>query len=308
VIGRLISGKELTRLGLGEIDGRVDLRGLVIPRPETVPFGAMGGLLLERATSPFTRIEGVSWEGLDFSWGDLSGIKLHHVRIRNCLLNGTGFSQVGMWGTEVADTSFTNSFMVDTVLGSLGKFNGNTARNQWNGVNFIRADLRDAVFHGADFADCRFEDCNLAEVQMGQCNFTRVTFSGLLREVTFDSRDIGDRPAPKPLIDVDFSSAVFSFVAFRGTYLERVAFPDLPGLRVIPDAPRIARRQLALLGDDPSEDARMVRHLLEDDLKWPGPDDSVSIWYRSDWVQSIGESFANLYESLLDRALEGEGA
>ena len=88
-------------------------------------------------------------------------------------------------------------------------------------------------------------------VHFDGCLFDSVKFGGVIRDGRFDNREIPEqRPDPEPMRSVDFSPATLVEVDFWGCRFDNVTFPDEPGLIMIPNYPKVARRQFDLIQDD----------------------------------------------------------
>jgi hypothetical protein len=134
------------------------------------------------------------------------------------------------------------------------------------------------------------------------------TFSGLVKEVLFDCREIPGRPVAGVLVDLDFTEATFEDVEFRGCRFDGLKLPKAPGVYLIPAFPLVARRALELLEGNPSIEARMLRGQFTNSLKLPGSDDSVDVFNRRDYVASGGETLADLAETVFMEALGDVGS
>lgn len=278
--------------GVGIHEGRLDLRGLAWTSPQPVAMESARGARLA-VLDGVVELRGVMWRGLDLSGAQLPGLRFLDSRIDDCRFDAANCADWRLWASQVVDCSFVGAKLSDAAIGTWWEGKANT----WLRVVFDSADLSGALVEACLLEDCSFGGTHLSEVEFDQVRLRRCRFAGLMRQVLFESRTLPRRAAPAPMVDVDFTEALFEDVEFRGCMFERVSLPQ--GVRVIPAYPRVARRGLELLAADESIDARMLRAQFENDLKLPGSEDAVGVYNRRDYVSSGGEGFADFAESIL---------
>lgn len=294
---RLVSGESFNGLDVGTYGGRVDLRGFRLPSPEAIERIVVGRLTATVIQGTIA-IGGVRWEGLDLSYSVLPSLRFFESVIDDCVFDGARCQDWRLWRTDVSRSRFVGC---DLRYSAMGTFDGRA--NSWVNVVFDRADLRDTHPERARFEGCDFLGSKLRGVQFEGCSLKAVRFSGVLRDVLFDCRELPNRPEPDPMTNVDFSGAEFHDVDFRACRFVDVVLPDEPGLRLVPNFPAVARRQLELLEENNSLEARQVKAVLEMELPWPGRPDSVGVFSRRDHLSSGGEPLADLAEQTLLQAL-----
>lgn len=179
-------------------------------------------------------------------------------------------------------------------------------RNEWRRVDFTGADLRVAACQSALYEDCDFSSANLTNVTFGQCALVRCTFSGRMRDVVFDGRELPGNSPPQPLVEVDFGRAVFEDVELLGYVLDRVVLPRDPDVRVIRGYRSVVERALAQLGDDESLPARMLRAEFSNWLHMARAATEDSVFNRRDYLASGGEELADLAAVVLGPIEEGQ--
>lgn len=202
VVARLSAGRDLDDLGLGEVEGRIDLRGLQVD-PQVVTF------------------VGVRLAGLD-----LRGARIPSWRFDGCVVEDCRFDQATcgdwrLWRSQVRRCRFVGADLSGSAVGTWDEGEGNL----WSQVDFTGADLRVLTNRCATYEDCELADADLTGVVFEQCTLRRCHFAGELREVTFDGRAVDDRPAPRRWEDVDFREAHFDLVHFLDLDLADVALP-----------------------------------------------------------------------------------
>jgi len=242
-------------------------------------------------------LRGVSLAGLDLSGAVLPSLRLFGVRIEGCRLDGASCRDWRMWGTTVADSSFAGADLRGSVVGSWHE----GRRNEWRRVDFQGADLRHAVSWAALFEDCDFARARLDSVRFEQCALARCRFSGSLRRVAFDGRELPDRAAPSPLHGVDFRAARFEQVEFLGCKLDRAILPEDPDLELIPHYRCVVERSLALLEGDGSLEARMLRAEFTNALRMMRAADEDFVFNRRDY-RGRDEGLLRLAEDVYRRA------
>lgn len=202
VVARLAMGRPLDDLGLGTVEGRVDLRGLHVG---------------ERVVT----LVGVGLEGLDLSSARIPSWRFDDCAVRDCCFDRASCWDWRLWRTQVRHCRFVGTDLSGSAVGTWEDGEGNL----WSEVDFTGADLQVLVNRGATYEDCELAGADLTGVAFEQCTLRRCHFAGELREVTFDGRAVDDRPSPSPWEDVDFSEARFDQVHFLALDLDGVTLP-----------------------------------------------------------------------------------
>ena len=304
VFGRLLAGKPLTDLGLGEHDGRIDLRGIVAPAPEHLEAFEKQGWVV-RELGGLLKFERAKFVNLDFSGGRLESFRFFNTTITNCRFDEARCQDWRLWAVDVTDTSFVGADLRKAVLGAWYEGRGDSYQR----VNFSRANLRSIVCPAAIFVDCDFGEAQLAKVDFQSSSFIRCRFAGLLREVMFyDHGFKTGKPDPNPMEDVDFSEAELRMVEFRHLDLDGVKFPRSSDHLIVHHYRCVLERAVRELGPDTAH--RGLRTILEHELKWAGPHQEVGVFNRRDFVEMFDEEAAEFALGLLRRMETdcGEGA
>lgn len=301
VFGRLLSGKPLADLRLGEYEDRIDLRGLPLPRPEALNTFQKAGWVVQELGG-LLKFEGVRLENLDLSQSQLEGCRFIRSAISNCRFDQARCQDWRLWAVEVTNSSFVGADLRKAVLGAWYEGRGDTYRR----VTFSGANLRSIVCPAATFIDCDFGTAQLAKVDFQSSSFVRCRFAGLLREVIFyDHGFKTGKPEANPMEDVDFSDAELRMVEFRRLNLDRVTFPRSDDHLIVRNYRCVLERAVREL----QEDARWkgLRAVIEHRLKWAGPRQEVGEFNRRDLLEAGGEAEAEFAADLL-RRLETECA
>ncbi|TFC22105.1 hypothetical protein E3O55_18990 [Cryobacterium sp. MDB1-18-2] len=294
---RLVSGESFEGLDVGTHDGRVDLRGFGLPSPEVVGHVEVGGMTAAILDGTLS-FRDTRWEGLDLSFAILPSLRFFDAEITDCLFDEAHCADWRLWQTHVSRCSFVRCNLRDSSLGI-----NDERPDTWTQIVFDRADLRGVALQAASFVECDFNNVRLQGLQFEGCSLDRVRFSGVLRDVLFDFREVPDRKAPEDMRHVDFSGAKFENVEFRGCHFDGVTFPDDPQIRLIPNFPSVARRQLELLEGNDSNDAIRLRSVFNGQLRARQREDATGVFNRRDELEWGGESMAVLSESTLLQAL-----
>jgi uncharacterized protein YjbI with pentapeptide repeats len=296
VVARLLAGLPLDDLGLGECDGRVDLRGLPFPQPERLGRSEWGGWVFEKLG------ERVWFKGGRLARLDLSGARLDMVvfwdtSIEDCRFDGAHCQHLGVLRTQIIDCSFDGADFREAALGTWSD-GGNVYRR----VSFVGADLRLVSCRAATFIDCDFSRARLDKQEFESSSFIRCRFAGELREVMFCDRGFETaKPDPNPMEDVDFSEAILVECEFRGLNLDRVVFPRSAGHLVVHHYRCVLERALAELAGDESLQARRLRAVLENRSRWAGPQQAVGVFSLLDYQRWGGPELSVRAEDLLRR-------
>jgi uncharacterized protein YjbI with pentapeptide repeats len=299
VFARLIAGRPLDDLALPRHEGLVDLRYLPGPIPARLRRFAAAGRFVEELSDTVT-LRKARLVGLDLSCADLRSFRFHDSILEGCRIDKANCRDWRLWGTTVRDCSFVGADLRDAAVGTWV----DGRRNEWQRVRFDGADFRVAASQGAVFLDCDFSSANLAKVKFEQCDLERCVFAGRLREVVFDGREIGGRPASRPMVDVDFRNAHFSDVEFMGSSLGAVALPEDPDVRLIRRYRCVVTHALTRLEGDGSLQSRMLRGELLNRIRMMRGEEEDNVFNRRDYVQSGGEQLAEFASEVFGRGEE----
>lgn len=255
VVARLLAGRALGGLGLGQIEGRVDLRGLPAPVPGRLERFESDAWFVEEL-GELLEFQGCHLADLDLSGAFLDSLRWTRCTISNCRFDGARCQDWRMWATTVDGSSFDGADLRRSALDPWLEGRGNLFR----GVSFRRADLRQVTSTTATYVDGDFSEAKLVKLDFQSSGFTRCRFAGVLRNVTFwdHGHDTG-KPDPNPMDDVDFTDAHFREVELRRLSLERVLLPKSAEHLVIHRYRCVLDRALAELEHDPRRDAQALR-------------------------------------------------
>jgi uncharacterized protein YjbI with pentapeptide repeats len=294
VVARLLAGRPLKDLRLGEHNGRVDLRGLPMPQPRLLRRFERDGWFIEELGDRLL-FKGVRLAGLDLSGSLLDSIRFWDCGIEDCLFERARCQHWGLLRTEVVNCSFAGADLRQAAVGAWSD-----GGNVYRGVSFVRADLRVGSCPAATFIDCDFSQARLEKVDFQSTSFVRCRFAGDLVEVMFyDHGFKTGKPDPNPMEDVDFSGAVLHDVEFRGLNLDRVTFPVSTEHLVVRGYRCVIERALAELAEDQTREARLLKVTLEHHRRWAGPDQQVGVFSLLDLEHSGGPQLAERAADLL---------
>lgn len=113
VLARLKAGAALGELGLGEVGGRVDLRGFPAPPPRPVSRADAARFLSGRlapqafvAMAEQVIVEGVPLRGLDLTGARLNEVNFRRCEMDDCVLDRVSGRDLGLTFTRVRGCSF----------------------------------------------------------------------------------------------------------------------------------------------------------------------------------------------------------
>ena len=298
----LASGRSLDDAAWGEVDGRLDLRGLRAPLPQASPLGReVEGLIVEELSETLT-VRDASLVSLDLSGARLEGLRIFDSTVANCVFDAARCQDWRIWGSHIRDSRFVGTDLRRSAIGPWHAGRGNI----YERVNFTRADLRQISCPAATFVDCDFSNARLERVDFQSSGFVRVRFAGELREVIFWDRGLNiGKPETNPMKDVDFTDARFKGVEFRRLNLESVTFPTSDGHLVISNYPCVIERALETLRGDNSLTARLLRATFEIREKWIGPKQNVGVFSLADFDEPGEAEFAQTLLLELERDCAG---
>lgn len=294
VVSRLSRGRSLDKLGLGEVAGRVDLRGFLWPSPEFVPKRA-GRFSIGVADRDLPELRGVRLTGIDFSGATLPHLRFHDSTVTDCLFDKAVMSDLRAWRTTFERCDLEDADLRGSVVGSWHEGKGNT----WRGCRFVKTKLQKIVAVGSLFEDCVFADVNLTDVVMDGCSLHDVRFSGPLSGVNFYGPAPANGPASASLEGLDLRAAKLSAVGFIGFSLSGVSFPDDGDFAVLPGARARLERVLARLEGDTSKEAHFLRVTIGMTVKRYRDDSDLFVNY-DDLTRDCGPACAELMRRLVD--------
>lgn len=280
VADALRRGRPLTALGLGEVEGRVDLRGLRWEMPKEkgrIRAGSIEATVVEGRTT----LEKARLERLDLSGAFLPSLLLERCTVRDCVFDRASCQRISIFGGEVADTSFAHADLRSAApLGAWIKREGTAFRH----CSFARADLRGTSTGVADFVDCDFSYAKLDKVEFHDAGFVRCRFAGHLRGVLFYVRGWNSkRRGDNPFSGNDFGASTLEYAAFYGLDLSDCVLPSAPGHLVLRHWHCAMDKAVRLTAGDPAPAAQLVNALATNYLHQSGPSVRVNVVAESDF-------------------------
>lgn len=226
---------------LGEIDGRVDLRGIPLTA-SPVTFG-----------DQHDPSAGVAWKSLDLRRAQVDGLRFFAARIENCLFDSASLMDLRLWGSEVVDCSFRRA----NVYGALGTGEWLGRRNIWRRVDFASASLKEQSFSGCVLDECNFEK-NGRRLVLEGCEVIDCTFRGEFDALLISASERGSSVDLPLTFRADFTHATFNDSSIRGYRLDRTRLPEQDDLIVVRNYPPLVDRAVGWLGDHASGEAENV--------------------------------------------------
>ena len=293
VVRRLQRNGRLTDLGLGEVDGRVDLRGLSMGSPARRPTKVVGTTRAPDqplfVSVPIVRK--LRFAHLDFSGAVLPDWLLRNVEIVDCRFDDADLRDWAVFDGSVTRTSFRGADLRGMLLG-----NGTAYRD----CSFERADLRGTTSAKVTFEDVDFRGANLHEVEFPDSRFVRCRFGGQMYGTIF-----GGEAPPDAIDGADFSEAETRYVDFRALNLRDVVPPGHPDNFVIENVREVLDALWREIEADPGHPMAWMDVMLEGWRGWLGPNQQIGIFHRSEFALEDAPDQADTAIAIL-RRLEGE--
>jgi uncharacterized protein YjbI with pentapeptide repeats len=266
ILERLSTGDSIERLGLGQREGRWDLRGVSAQPLQCAGARNVAGVgLTEIQDRP--RFSGLQLESVDFTGATLQGIVFENCTFHDCLFDGADCRGWSVWDSDVSDTSFVDADLRGAALGPLKRMR----QNRYERVSFARADFRDAVCSAGVFVEVDFGHAKLIDLDFRASRFERCRFAGDLREVVFWHRNpIVRTLRSNKMEEVDFSEAELRWTEFRGLDMDLVRWPESGNHVLVDSYPRVLSELLAALDGDDSVMGRVLRSLVDRQARWVG--------------------------------------
>lgn len=294
---RLGTGEPLSPLGLGRVDHRVDLRGLIISTAVATPHGVSGSLLVET-------LHGAAWfRDVNLVGLDLSGARLEHLRFTNVTIDDCVFDQAScrdwrLWDSQVRRSSFVGADLRDGALGT--HHDGKSV--SWSDVDFSRTNLGGSFFQGSSVAQCTFANTRLDGVELVDCQLSDLVFSGRLKRFTIDVRGRRIPGATPTVSNLDFAACTFADVTMRGCTFDTVTLPTDPDLVVVHRFAALAPRQLEALAGREDVAARRFRAIVENELRGGANPEWDMIFNARDFAGGSDDPVQALFRALADGA------
>lgn len=228
VVAKLRANRPLRRLGLPEVDGRVDLRGLQLPdAPQVRPVSRWRKAQVAEVSGALL-LQGLDLAGADFSAARLPHLRLQDTRVRDCRFDDAQLCDLGIVRTSVTSCSFARADLRQAVLAPEQR----APFSSFDDCDFSGSDWRGVVVRAGQFSRCDFADARLREVDFNASRLTDCRFKGRLEEVIFHDQVVtGPRAVEgsvNEMLDCDFRDAELLYVEFRGLDLHRIKWPTSP--------------------------------------------------------------------------------
>jgi uncharacterized protein YjbI with pentapeptide repeats len=309
----LLAGRKPVEVGFPEFDGRVDLRGLVVPEPAELRRWSMMGMglvALERVSDTIN----LSLTGLakvDFGEGFLPHLRFPGAGLADCRFDAAHLPDLRTRDATFTRCSFRSTDLAGAVLGPGTRFEQ---------CDFGGARMRGVQADSAAFIGCDFAEAELLENDFNRCQIQGCHFAGLVREVSFraESRHIDEvtrrvrPPDPDCIRSCDFSQATLRSVSFEQLNLKDVRFPADAEHLLLADLRCVLLRLRQLLAGQETRAAHQLSIRVEQQLGWLPRSRSHGYLNLSDLTESANHGEAELVtgwvrEAVAACAKQGEG-
>lgn len=283
----MLHGRSLDSLGLPQVEGRIDLRGLNAPDPTVSGTSAFADYEIADL-SGLTEINGIEWKDLDFTGSRLAELRLMNATIRNCVFDQAYCQGWRAWSTHVQNASFAGADLRGSQMGA--PYQGRASR--YEKADFTKADLRGASFPSMELEGCLFLQSKFKKLNFNGSSLSNCVFEGTLADVSFYREGMNVDAPPtiaREMANVDFSRAKFRWVEFRGYDLDRVKFPADDGHIVVGDWKHSLGRLIKALKGRSDQGSLGMAAAFEIQLKWAGPNQWRGVISKHDLLEAIGE-------------------
>ena len=295
VIELLQQGKNLERAGVPIANGRFDVRGISLGRPQSGARRQFGNWAFDELLE-LVEFTGVSITNVDFSNGSLPGLRFKNCFISNCVFASANLREWRLWGTRIADSSFVKCDLRDSALGG-----DDEAPNTWSHCDFSEADMRATTHSAAWMSHCSFVNTRLDKVDFWGTQFEYCQFSGSLRNVVFAASMDGDKvKRVNHMLHVDFSNASLHDVWFRNLDLDTVVWPLGSDHIVVSDYPRALSRVIGRLERRADMTSRQLAAMVGVWLKSVGKNQSRGVVSMLDLRECGGSEAVDLFKRCLE--------
>lgn len=160
------------------------------------------------------------YEKLNFSYLDLSGIKLQHMNLSDICFDHSSLKDTQMSHTVLTRSSFLKAVFThaDLTYANLrqGIFCSNGQEAIFDGVNLSNADMQSVDLHGISFTNSHLEDTHMYDTNISGCKFHYAVLSGA---DMVSCKAVGTNFTGAVMMHVDLEDADLSGADFTDTQL-----------------------------------------------------------------------------------------
>jgi uncharacterized protein YjbI with pentapeptide repeats len=281
----LIHGNLIRSASADLREGRLDLRGLVLPQVAVLERYAATPLTTAERVFNVVKVNRVMLHGIDFNDAQLNGVQFVDCSVMDCAFQGASLRDCAFWNCLISKCDFRKANLRDATLGAIR----DGRRNRFDQVDFSSADLRNTIYVSADFRSCIFRDTKLGKVDFEGSSFTNCIFEGPLEEVAFAHESFVHKGLPpNEMLNVDFTQAKLFWVWFRHLNLDKVKFPEDEDHIILEDYPKQLDQLLSFLNKRRDEPSMALAASLEISQKWMGPKQRRGILNKKEILETGG--------------------
>lgn len=154
-----------------------------------------------------TRYENETFENFDFTDTIFENTIFTNVTFKDCLFSKCKMNHIRLFGCNFYNCDFSDVDMRNFAIGSQG--------GGYTDCTFNKCDFRAQHFFSPRFVNCEFNQSKFKRTNLNDSSFESCKFIGKLEDVTFNGMYHEAKTGFEPLVNVDFSEAVFGdFVRF----------------------------------------------------------------------------------------------
>jgi uncharacterized protein YjbI with pentapeptide repeats len=264
----LLAGRRPVEVGFPEFEGRVDLRGLMVPEPsELRRWSTMGmGLTSLERVSESINLSVSGLDRIDFGEVFLPHLRFSGASLADCRFDAAHLPDLRTRDSTFSGCSFRGADLAGAILGPGTRFQD---------CDFGGARMRGVQADSAAFMGCDFAGAELLEDDFNRTVFDRCHFAGLLKDVRFraESWHLNEvtRRANPPDADCvrscDFRRARLRSVSFEHLTLKGVRFPNDDEHLALANLRCVLHRLEQLLAGEESRAARELSVRVDQQLK-----------------------------------------
>lgn len=276
VLKALQRGRSLDVLGLGAVEGRVDLRGLTLAEPASSPL-QVGGLAFNLVDGRLPEIHKARLRGLDLTGSRLRHLRLHEVGFEDCVLRDADLTDFKAWRSSFERCDMAGADLTNGTLSWWDRGVGNV----WQDCRFDAIEFNGVVAEGADFRACSFEHVRWENMVFTGCTFTDCRVAGSLRNVAFYGTNVRPDVKPPTMTNFDLRECQFDQVAFVGLRLAGVQLPPRDSVVILSHGGRVLESLQSRLAGGTGDAADAISRMIKNIIKHVGPDDDLYLDYAT---------------------------
>ena len=282
----------LDRAGLGQHEGRIDMRAFDTPPSHAESRAARDGrkgildILKRTGRDGWITLRNGRLESVDFTHARLPGLTFQKVTFVDCLFDRGDLDNTKFGACRFERCSFARAELSVVSLGQVGGPLERPLSSQFIECRFANATLGFTVSWASEFTRCDFSRTRFRDTRWYGSRFVDCTFAGEIKGSEFRSAYPSARMQQRPemLDGVDLSRTSLVECEFYGLNFADTVFPRDNNHLVVEDFRCFVERAIALLADHKTKAGEYTLHSMTRERGRLGPAQRRGVLNLSDVV------------------------